>query len=118
VGVARSCAGVDVLTSPPDPHPALPTRGLFTLTKHKPEVNTPRQADVQESTLDSEMFVISGALLATTIREELEAFFSDADSPTLGEYAVLHIVGHILRRVAAAGTADISESRSKSPQSL
>ena len=47
-----------------------------------------------------EILTVSVPDLAAAIRTEIAEFFHDGVGPTLGEYAVDHIVGGIIHRVA------------------
>ena len=76
--------------------------GIITLTKHPPKVvnaTAPCGSVEAQGAGAPEMLTVSTARLAATIRAELAEWFHDSDGPTLGEYAVGHIVGGIIQRV-------------------
>jgi hypothetical protein len=75
------------------------------LTKLRSHTLKHLQALANGSPLESgagapEIFTVSSPNLAAAIRAELEEFFDDGVSPTLGQYAVDHIIGGILQRVS------------------
>ena len=71
---------------------------IITMTKHPPQVDTPPAPETGAGA--PEMFTVSCPDLAAAIRAELEEFFHDGVSPTLGRYGGDRIVGGIIMRVA------------------
>lgn len=69
-----------------------------------------------------EMLVLSVPDLASAIRAEMAEFFHDGVSATLGQYAVDHIIGGIIQRVAPRraqdGIADNEPVQTKSMLAL
>jgi hypothetical protein len=82
--------------------PTVKPMGVMTLRKHPQTVDVALQHNSVSGA--PEMFTVSCADLAAAIRAELVEFFHDGVSPTLGQYAVDHIVGGTIQRVAAVGS--------------
>jgi hypothetical protein len=101
----RRWGGVYAVANPRRCHRRPLRSGIITVTKQPLDLEASSPPDSGAGA--PEMVMVSEADLALAIRTELEEFFHDGVSPTLGRYEIQHIIGGIIQRVASAWSAGI-----------
>ena len=80
------------------------------MRKEKSIISVPKKSPTTSqaplpSSEDGTPLMISRSDLVAAINSELKDYFFDGVSPTLGQYAIDHIIGGILERVTAVRPA-------------
>jgi hypothetical protein len=88
--------------------PTLPLQGgIITLTQHKAYPTYDAALADLSSAGAPDTLILTRSILVQAVEAELKEYFDDGVGPTLGQYAIDHIIGGIVGRVLGAQNVDI-----------